>query len=558
MNEVKRDSACRAAICRPTGGWRCRGVSMGLRRLPPMLAALLLLLSLVGCGGAESTAPRLTFRLVTGTENRSLVPMIEQFAQQENVKIEFTHQGSVDTMLELQSGAAVYDAVWPASSIWLALGDTQHVVQQTKSIMATPVVFAVKKPVAERLGWVEREVTVAEIMTAAESGQLRYMTTSATQSNSGAMAYLGYLYAFAGQPEVLTSDMLHDPAVISQTKRILNLVDRSAGASGFLRDLFLQQYGAFDGMVNNESAVITANQQLTAEGRDPLYVIYPVDGLAIADWPLGYVDHGDAAKAEFFAKFQDYLLSEDVQKQLLAQGRRVGLGLNPTGADPAVFNPDWGIDLDLVIQPIRLPSAEVLREALVLYQTEFRKPSLTVYCLDYSGSMEGDGERELKAAMGVLLDPELAARYLLQPSSRDVTVVIPFNDKPIGQWPTDGNDPSALRNLLGKVTDQDTGGGTAIYDCVISALDAMEASSLEGYEPAIVLMTDGMSNEGSSFDDLQERLGQGSVGTVPVYGILFGDASADELTKISEATSGRVFDGRSDLIGALRDAKGNN
>ena len=70
-------------------------------------------------------------------------------------------------------------------------------------------------------------------------------------------------------------------------------------------------------------------------------------------------------------------------------------------------------------------------------------------------------------------------------------------------------------------------------------------------------MTDGRSNE-DSFDDLKERLAQESLATVPVYGILFGDASEDQLARIAEATSGRVFDGRDDLIGALRDAKGNN
>jgi Ca-activated chloride channel family protein len=532
-----------------------------LRRLPPVLIVpltLLVTVVLIGIsGGVDSSDSRLTFQLVTGAENRSLVPMIEEFADQENVRIEFTHQGSVDTMLELESGATGYDAVWPASSIWLSLGDTQHLVQQTKSIMATPVVFAVKRPIAERLGWIGRDVTVEEILTAAESGQIRYMTTSATQSNSGAMAYLGYLYAFAGQPDVLTSEMLHDPAVVEQTRQILGLVDRSAGASGFLRDLFLQEYDDFDGMVNNESAVITANQQLMAEGRSPLYVIYPVDGLGIADWPLGYIDRGDEAKAEFFTKLQNYLLSPDIQQELLDQGRRVGLGFNPMDADPEVFNSDWGIDLELVIQPITLPPAEVIREALVLYQTEYRKPSFTVYCLDYSGSMEGSGEEQLEAAMTVLLDPEQSARYFLQPSSRDVSIVISFNEGVIDQRRTDGNDPAALRGMLGNVTEQEADGGTNMYECVNRALDTLEEANLEGYEPAIVLMTDGDS-DGEFSSGLQERFEQESVGTIPVYGILFGDASEDQLVRIAEATSGRVFDGRDDLIGALRDAKANN
>ena len=239
------------ASTRPTGALPRRGAGGGRRRLPRVLVALLLLPGLAACLLGGDPGPRLTFRLVTGTENRSLVPMIERFAEQENVRIEFTHQGSVDTMLELEQGATAYDAVWPASSIWLSLGDTGRVVEQAKSIMATPVVFAVKRPVAERLGWVDQDVTVEEILAAAESGQLRYMTTSATQSNSGAMAYLGYLYAFAGQPEMLTKEMLHDPAVVERTKRILGAVNRSAGASGFLRDLFLKQYDAYDGMFNN-------------------------------------------------------------------------------------------------------------------------------------------------------------------------------------------------------------------------------------------------------------------------------------------------------------------
>jgi Ca-activated chloride channel family protein len=517
----------------------------------------MLLLTQSGCAvGNQGEEDVLTLRLLTGSENRSLEPIFERFEEQENISIEVSHQGSVDTMIDLQQGAETYDAVWPASSLWLSIGDTQRVVSRTQSIMRTPVVFAVKRPVAENLGWIGRDVKVEEILAATEAGDIRYMTTSATQSNSGAMAFLGYLYAFAGQPDVLTSDMLRDPVVQEKTTRILNMVDRTAGASGFLRDLFLEQYDAFDGMVNNESAVITANLQLVAQGREPLYVIYPVDGLAIADWPLGFVDHGDPAKSDLFDSFQKYMLSEEVQQELLAEGRRVGIGVNPVGADPAVFNPDWGIDLERVIDPITLPSADVIMEALTLYQTVLRKPSFTVYLLDFSGSMEGEGERDLTSAMRALLEPEQAARYLLQPSTRDITIVIPFNDHIIDLWRTEGNDPKALRQLLASITAQDTDGGTNIFAPIIAALDEMEGN-VEGYAPAIILLTDGVSFEGS-FADIQDHIGEHDVEKIPVYAILFGESSTDQLTPITEATSGRIFDGRTDLIDAFRQAKGYN
>ena len=528
-------------------------------RLLRIATVLVLIFAVVTAIGARTSEPasHLNFRLVTGTENRSLVPLIEQLADDEGVDIEITHQGSVDTMLELQEGAEEYDAVWPASSIWLSLGDTHHAVSQTKNIMATPVVFGVKYPVAERLGWVGREVGVAEILAAAEAGQFRFMTTSATQSNSGAMAYLGFLYAFAGQPEVLTAEMLRDPQVVERTKRMLRLVDRTAGASGFLRDLFLQEYDAFDGMVNNESAIIAANQQLTTEGRAPLYVIYPSDGLAVADWPLGYVDHGSPEKAAFFLKLQEHLLSDTVQRELLAQGRRTGIGLRPQGADLSVFDPAWGIDLDRVITPITLPPPDVIHEALSLYQTALRKPSFTVFCLDFSGSMDGEGARDLKSAMRVLLNPEEAKRYLLQLSSEDVTVVIPFDDDVIDQWRVDGNNPEHLGGLLARVTAQDTGGGTNMYDCIKRGLEASAGVDPEIYAPAIILMTDGRSNQGS-FGDVSARLQENPSGPIPIYAILFGDASESQLKQVTDATSGRIFDGQGDLVGAMREAKGYN
>lgn len=39
-------------------------------------------------------------------------------------------------------------------------------------------------------------------------------------------------------------------------------------------------------MINYEALIIQANQKLVAQGREPLYCVYPVDGLAIADSPF--------------------------------------------------------------------------------------------------------------------------------------------------------------------------------------------------------------------------------------------------------------------------------
>ena len=53
-------------------------------------------------------------------------------------------------MRELANGASSrYDAVWPANSMWILLSDASGAVQLSSSIMRSPVVFGVKKSVAD-------------------------------------------------------------------------------------------------------------------------------------------------------------------------------------------------------------------------------------------------------------------------------------------------------------------------------------------------------------------------------------------------------------------------
>lgn len=533
---------------------------MGGGLLWRMVVTACLVLVLAGCQSTASALPTTTLRILSASENQTLEPLVQRFASQHNAKIDFTYQGSVDIKLALEDGIPNFDAVWPSNSLWITLGDRKRLVKDQQSIMRSPVVMGVKKSVARRLGWIGKPVRVEDILRAAESGQIRYMMTSASQSNSGASAYFGYLYAFAGNPPILTQQDLQRPEVRTNIKRILGTVNRSSGSSEWLKDLFLKQYNYYDGMVNYESVIIETNQELVKEGKEPLYAIYPVDGLAIADSPLGYVDHGNAQRARLFRQLQAYLLSNRVQEQILKLGRRAGvLGIDPSKAPRNVFNPAWGIDVSRVLTPIRFPKAPVIEQALNLYQTAFRKPSLTVFCVDFSGSMGGNGgEDGVKNAMKLLLDQQLANRYLLQTSPEDITVVIPFNSSPLAVWTVKGNDPTRLRALLANVDGLSAGGGTDIYTPVMVGMGLIKKYRTSGRFPAVILMTDGQSNTGANWDALKSTIDGLGLRDVPVYSILFGDASTDQLSQISNYTSGSIFDGRKNLVTAFRTAKGYN
>lgn len=494
---------------------------------------------------------RQTLRILSGSENRELEEILDDFAREEKINISIEYQGSLDIMRALESGTTDYDAVWPASSMWISAGDTSHRVKHSQSISITPVVFGIRQSLAQELGFVGREVSVSDILSAVADGKLEFCMTSATQSNSGCCAYIGFLYALLGNPDMISSQDLTDPELIDEMTSLLSGVDRSSGSSDWLKDMFLA--GDYDAMVNYECLMISANQELEARGDEPLYVVYPYDGLSIADSPLGYIDNGDSEKEDAFLTLQDYLLSDAVQDEIQKTGRRTGYeGISEENRQ--VFNEDWGIQPDRVLSPIRMPSTEVLFQCLNLYQTQLKKPSLTVYCLDYSGSMSGTGESQMRSAMEQILIQSNAEKNFLQASQNEINVLIPFDGDVRTIYTAQGNGAD-LEGLYDDVAAEDTGGGTNIYTAAETALDVLAEYDLSQYTPAIILLTDGMSN--GSFDDFRRAYEKAGV-DVPVFSIMFGDADPDQLNDLAELTNARVFDGREDLISAFRSVKGYN
>ena len=491
-------------------------------------------------------------RILSGSENQELETIIQECSEATGVEIQMEYKGSVDIMRELENGAPDYDAVWPASSIWVSMGDTGHLIKHSQSISMTPVVFGIRESLAEKLGFVGEKVSVNDILTAIRDGEMSFCMTSATQSNSGASAYIGFLYALLGKQEGLTSEDLQKPDLQADIRELLSGVERSSGSSDWLKDMFLE--GDYDAMVNYECLIIDANQQLEAEGKEPLYVVYPYDGLSIADSPLGYVDHGDAEKEEAFLAVQEYLLSDKAQAEIEATGRRINAG-GVSKENQDVFNSDWGIDTERILSPIQMPEAAVLTEALNIYQTSFKKPSLNIYCLDFSGSMSGTGEEQLKEAMAQILLQENARKNFLQANAGEVNEVVFFDDTILDVQAAADDSDEALAELNQKVVDFQIAGGTDIYRAAAEALEIASGYDLKNYTPAIILMTDGRSNYNySNFEEVWNRYEE----DIPIFSITFGDADPGQLEELAKISGGRVFDGTKDLTAAFRSVKGYN
>ena len=501
-------------------------------------------------GGGE------VLRIVSGSENKELEPMLKEFAEKEDLTIEMDYQGSLDIMRLLESKDIPYDAVWPASSLWLNMRDTHHQLKHVESTSMSPIGFGIKKSLAEKLGLVGRDdVTIEELVGLIKQDKLKFAMTSATQSNSGASAYLGFLTAMAGKTkDVLTADDLNKPQVQEDIKTLLSGVNRSSGSSNWLVDLFLK--GNYDAMVNYETLLIQTNQKLTEKGREPLYIVYPKDGLAISDSPLAFISKEDKQKEAAFERLQNYLLSDEGQANIEQTGRRSAYGQVSKG-NQHIFNKDWGLDLDRVISPIKYPDAKVIMQALNQYQTQFKKPALTFYVLDYSGSMSGEGQEQLTKAMEQVLVPENARKNLLQGTPQDKTVVIPFSNGVFDVSKADGNG-EALIALNNKVANLETQSGTHLYDALNYTLDLINTeyrSYLNQYTPMIVILSDGMANDDNvKFNQYYKQLNM----DIPIFSIMFGDAQEDQLNELAKLSNGRVFDGRQNMLKAFQTVKGYN
>lgn len=537
------------------------------------------------CGGTR-------LDIVSGSENKIYAADIQEWGCDNGYKIVFWWKGSVDISRVLSDPDQYknYHAAMAANSLWHRLGDSKNVLRHEVSIYTSPIVFVVEQQtgVTEDLGWTGNTLELEQIVTAAEEGKITFGITSATQSNSGNnmfMAILDYSRKLAGYGEepTLTAEMLLDPEVSGYVERVLGQVYRSSASTGFLGEVFERQYPELTGVFVYETIAIEAIRNLEEAGvkkGDLPRIYYVVDAVAEANAPLALINHDAVSEKqeEAFLELQEWLLSDEGQLMLFNYGARVrNLSTYSESEIERVFSPDTtGVDINLVLMAAPIPrEPKIIRSAMNYYQSEWRRPSCTAIVTDHSGSMndivevEKDsggyvsttGAEQLTESLNRLLDQEQAAEYYLQATAGDYMVVVPFT---YGVEPSEiveiqGNDSEHIQTQLALINQVPFGGGTDMYAGIEYGLDYMVRNCTSSQLPAVIVMTDGMSDgKFRSMKKVWEAYYKTTGYQVPIYSITFGNADESQLKDIAELTLGNVFDGTKDLWTAFAKAKGNN
>ena len=490
-------------------------------------------------------------KILSSYENQFLENDVVKYAKKNKINVSFVYKGDIDIVDELNNNSENYDAVWISNSMWLYMLDNMYLTSDSKSISISPVVIGIRRSKAESLGLIGKEITNNDFIKLIQDKKISYIMNSVTSTNTGATAYFGFLNSLAGNPEVLTEDMLDDETLQKNLITLFSGVERVSGDEKFLQKMFLND-DKYEAVIADESDLININKKLKENGKEQLYILYPTDGVAINDSTFAFINNGYDDE-EAFLTIQKYLLSDTGKKLLDESGKRTWYGGTKEEVNKLVFNPEWGIDTTKYLNVTKYPSKNVMTYALNMYVEKFRKPSHIVFVLDYSRSMYGEGKRELVDAMEYILDYEKASQDRLQFSEQDKITIVPFSSYVYKSFSTSNG--KQTKDLINEINAMETTGTTALYDAIIEALKILNKEE-DDYSLTVVAMTDGAVNEGT-FKDLQKYYKKIN-NNIPVYSITFGDAVENELEEIASLTNAKVFDGKNDLLKAFKEVRGYN
>lgn len=474
--------------------------------------------------------------VLAGSEVKDMLPILEDAEDELGISVELEYMGTLDGTEAVMAGEGDYDVTWFPSNAYMSLFDEKSsLVSQETSIMRTPVVLGVKVDRAAELGWDEKNPTWAEVVDAAASGELSYGMSSPVSSNSGFSTLVELATALSGTGAAITEDDV--TSVAADLTRFAQGQALASGSSGWLMEAYDMDASAVDGVFNYESLILQDHG---------LVEVIPQDGVITADYPLTLLaGRGEDAEAAYRA-LVDYLRRDDVQRRIAEETFR---RTDATTADDAVA----AFEIPF---PNRLETVEALLSSWV---SDVRKPANMVFQIDTSGSMEGARIDALKAALVSLTDTGAdGTTSLLTFQPRETVHFVEFGSEVKSEKDLEVAADGDLSEVRSYVEGLSTAGNTAIYRTLQHSLELAAQSRSGDNVTSVVLFSDGENTDYPSLAEFSSWYeATPGVQGIPVYAILFGEASRAEMEQLAELTGGRVFDAADgDLTSAFKEIRG--
>jgi Ca-activated chloride channel family protein len=524
-----------------------------LRRHWPMVGVLLSLATLAGAiawrsGHSPPAAGRhpLPLRILVTDELSDVDGLVLAYAQQAGTTITIDHAPAAtlaDRYRAARHNSNRYDAVWLATTGAGTLPrDVADDLPSCTTIMTSPVVLGLRSgriPTAESwsdLVSAERPFTFGMVDQPGDvaAGAILTMAGGLAQ----APAALGPQEAFQVSPAL--RELRRRQTVRAATPGDLATLLRSPSAT------------ELDAVVTTEAQIHRLNTAPStgADHAGKLTVVVPDHATVQVRYDLcPTAFKNPSGEPDRVGPLKAYLLQATQQQWITRHTYRRAANAGP----------------DSRYRVLEIPrNPDLINRITAIYFDQYHYPSRVVFALDMSGSMAGNGQRDLVHAFHTLDSSLVSAR------GSDVQVLLaPFAAAPgtMSQVDLTAAQPQAgLRSLARQVTALHPAGGTGIYAALAHADDTIAARTLEGDErvTTIVLITDGHDTTGGTLKAFlahrriitQTRCTKRTVGQcqTPVYPVLVGGADTAQMQQIAHATGGQVRDARhTDLSRVLLD-----
>jgi Ca-activated chloride channel family protein len=486
--------------------------------------------------------------------------------------------------------------IWsPAASSWgqilnqrlKAEGRPAMASSKPVSFMLTPLVIAVPRPMATALGYPDKPIGWADIAALATSkqgwaayghpewGQFRLGKTNPNFSTSGLNALIGQAYAATGKTRGLSAEDLDAAKTEAFAQQVESSVvhygditmtflnnwfrtDREGTSLGYASAVAIEEKSVIDYNRGNPDGVLEPGEQPRTP-RVPLVAIYPKEGTLYSDNPLyvldaDWVSPQEKAGAEAFIRM---VQRPENQRKVLQYGFRPGNPDVPIGAPITAAN---GVDPDQPSKLLQVPEPAVLVKLLAKWR-EQRKGARVLLVLDVSGSMKDpaddsdpEGPTKLDLAKKAAIDAldefkssdqvglRIFTTNLGDAQDQDFLDLLPIQPMSTNR-----------EGLRSKIRDQIPQNATPLYEVTGDSYRDMAASYDPSLINAVVLLTDGMNDDGDTSDDdaqleqLLASLRRGTQGEsakpVRVFTIAYGtSADFDTLEQIAQATNAAAYD----------------
>jgi Ca-activated chloride channel homolog len=459
-----------------------------------------------------------------------------------------------------QSAAGPRPDVWvPDSAMWLAVASSQPntaamLPPRPESLASSPLVLAVRRPVATALGWPARPLSWEGVAGALvsrrplnglgprESAALRVGMPDPTRSTAGAASVVAFLDRNA--------DGNLDDAEIQGGVALTNVLGAvEPDASAFLQQAAstsaTSQVAAFP-VLERDLA-----KYLAEHPSAPWIPAYGSRSTIVADYPYAILKAPwvDAEKQTIAQRFLEHLRGAD--QAFGAEGYR---SADRSAARTPALQADRRFRDELA--PPRPNPAPAAMSRMITEWTSFERPANVLVVLDTSGSMDkpvpGTKLTRLEllqqtALYGYSRLTNLTSMGLWQFSTR----LTPRTDHrelvPVGPSAGKVGQNSRLEALQQATRGLRADGGTGLYDTAYAAFRRMQALHRPNHTNAILFITDGRNEDdpvGLTKAKLLTRLAREArpQRPTPIIGIAVGpEADAVALQQIAQATGGRIL-----------------